>query len=1598
MQRINDERDYHAGRGDGIRGNPLLEDDDDILGDILNQPDEVNLDEGGGEVNLNEIGGVVPVQKQPGRAPRKPVVGEQAQKLLSDLRKYLEDTPAPKKKPAPAPVQQQQQQEGGEAPVDEFFDVNEEFENNLSDEEAMKQLTEFLKMGNPLGKSPSTALLKNLAKSNIAQQLKAQGRSNLIEQALVSHLGGEFNKPAPQQELMYGEGDGPPALDAAGVEHKKRLERIGNKYQNIESAYEEIPGEPGKPSTFKAKSDPRNIKLNSDEMARLLYEKEMDERKMIEERGEDAPTVLSNFYDSASKIHYDPTSDLEKTGFLGNLVHAGTSLITGLLTGTGKMIFGAGSMGYRFMKAMGLAITPFAISGGIGMTILNDIPGVHSILMTHIFSNAVLVPLMETIMGKSHGQMMADEKESTKKIAQLGKKLTEVLRSKQKTAASKRATELAALEKKKRRYEKAILRSGRVRDRTLAYYGANSAYTKKRENARNRAAQDEISFEEYLKDTEEEIEALNNKPIFEKGDDMDVYVPGYTSDLSKYTKSLMNAQNGIWWVDRIKEAPEFMKNMAILGSLADVHYDPERFGTMNNVEGERRWIYEKEVYAKNNFNNWYDWWLNVQEKTQQVAGFSIPEDQSPAPETVANFMKSGIYKQTVEELFPDEYVQTEVGMADFARRLDGTSEQTILKVTQREIARKASSILEIGGALVAGTLGYISAHVEHTGKSAVYSASYAARMYNNFLQRDQTDEEAKTDKALKGLIGALSGLAKQLSYESKVPGNNAETLSIKTNARLSEDELRILGEIADEYNGNSIIDMLQKNMYEMTPIVKDRGGVPFGEMTEYEITKMRERAIDKNREMVEEIVERNKKTFHRLFSGMLSNALLSTGRQILLFLKTYDRIYSTGSKALVAATGGKPVTSYDLDPRYTFQSNPLSSVFAGFAGGVAESFYNFLGSYLGFSDTQGARVDDTINPFSANAYRDLIQIAMKSNVAQQEPLNTIPVPYPDIKRIIGESRKSDEVVGTVVNAINALFTEVNGIITLNEDRSNSVSFANHVYQNTRYMYNRVTGNLDPSETGLPADEYGIRTGVHNVVEGFDRGRDYFNEMTQKTQNQTNYFADWGSQLLNEAGSLYNRTNTLIDETTKAVQNINVVGDTVRQVNDIVKHNPDVFKPGLLYPDFGPQLPTPEPAPGLPTIMPSQTPTPSATPLPPTPKPKMVYGNETIREIGPLNKNESYFNMDYNKMISGIFSSSGTPGPMGTPMGSPSPTMKPPSMYTTPTPSATPQGMTPTPTPPAPLSIPQQGPSQVSIPGLKPGEKINDGTIWAFTILQGMQNAAQTFSAVKQEVEGIGQTAKNIVNVVDEGIDATNANIKETASNLVTEGVGGIRNVTTEAIGGFKNATTDAINQGMGGIKNVTSDAITQGMGGLKNATSDAITQGVEGLKNVTSEAINQGKQQLSSFDWTFGASDYIKNTADSIGESLKTVTNPIASLWDDDDMSIIDEMTKPVGFNFDEKKQIEYADNFLNWFYKQDYTKREMIYKDMEEGNDKYKEDFEIVLDTYGDYREYGMRNALVALYEKTREIEKRQTLKEGRTGFGHEKKKLTRDFGKHNK
>ncbi len=237
-------------------------------------------------------------------------------------------------------------------------------------------------------------------------------------------------------------------------------------------------------------------------------------------------------------------------------------------------------------------VAPLVMTTGLWMTAIS-LPfvneGVRSMLFTHIFSNQVLVPLVEWFSGETYSQMI-DQSEKYKKASyDLDTKIVDSLMTNRKRWELEKKKKLQAARERREKYTRGLERASRTFKFTVERYNqkAPTDKIKKIQAAESRMVSEEIQYAQLLEEADIEIERLENEKY--EAPEKDDLIPGYSSLIKQYQGQVNSRSIPLKLLNHISSIPQYIQWMTIASSVHHILSDPWKFGKYKDSTGEEKW-------------------------------------------------------------------------------------------------------------------------------------------------------------------------------------------------------------------------------------------------------------------------------------------------------------------------------------------------------------------------------------------------------------------------------------------------------------------------------------------------------------------------------------------------------------------------------------------------------------------------------------------------------------------------------------------------------------------------------------------------------------------------------------------------------------------------------------------------------------------------------------------------------------------------------------------------------------------------------------------------------------------------------------------------
>ena len=273
-------------------------------------------------------------------------------------------------------------------------------------------------------------------------------------------------------------------------------------------------------------------------------------------------------------------------------------------------------------------VAPLVMTTGLWMTAVS-LPfvneGVRSMLFTHLFSNQVLVPLVEWFSGETYSQMI-DQSEKYKKASfDLDTKIADSLLTNKKRWELDRKKKLQAARERRDKYSRGLERASRTFKYTVDRYHqkAPTDKIKKIQAAESRMVSEEIQYSQLLEETDLEIERLENEKY--EAPEKDDLIPGYSSLIKEYQREVNSRSTSLKLLNHISSIPQYIQWMTIGSSVYNILSDPWKYGKYKDSTGKENWKFPGPIAQLESAYEGMDDALGVNQTTENAL-YEVYED------------------------------------------------------------------------------------------------------------------------------------------------------------------------------------------------------------------------------------------------------------------------------------------------------------------------------------------------------------------------------------------------------------------------------------------------------------------------------------------------------------------------------------------------------------------------------------------------------------------------------------------------------------------------------------------------------------------------------------------------------------------------------------------------------------------------------------------------------------------------------------------------------------------------------------------------------------------------------------------------------------
>jgi hypothetical protein len=376
-------------------------------------------------------------------------------------------------------------------------------------------------------------------------------------------------------------------------------------------------------------------------IARELQDmRDSEAKKAIKHKGDHVSLV--NLDQAAASAGYFELHGNPVTSVFSAIFNFGLNMVGWVLKST---IGGVPNTIWQATKA-GIGVAFVAATFGANMELLMS-PGIRSIVLTNLFSNQVLFPLFEMILGESYTQMSDKNQRIKKAVFDLDDQMVQRREAKRRHFVSQKKRKREGLTKKREKYVSIKERSKRVRDESVVKFSLSGGIdsVKKVQAAENRFISEEIQYQALIDDIDKEIAALDAE-TFDEYDREDI-IPGYDKQMDAYRKELDNTGWKIKTLDHLRSIPTYVNWATMAYTVGSLMYNPESEGTYVDSSGRRIYKFQKQVHQKEMGYEKMDDYLGInQTPSDPSAGIpeeltqKIPEELPGVPPTAMTFKVS----------------------------------------------------------------------------------------------------------------------------------------------------------------------------------------------------------------------------------------------------------------------------------------------------------------------------------------------------------------------------------------------------------------------------------------------------------------------------------------------------------------------------------------------------------------------------------------------------------------------------------------------------------------------------------------------------------------------------------------------------------------------------------------------------------------------------------------------------------------------------------------------------------------------------------------------------------------------------------------------
>lgn len=262
-----------------------------------------------------------------------------------------------------------------------------------------------------------------------------------------------------------------------------------------------------------------------------------------------------------------------------------------------------------------LAAVPFTMLGGMIAWGIHshvfEIPGVQSILLTHLLSDGLLVPIVEKVFGTSYMELLKSQHKTQKTKFKLDDRYLQRSKLLERQFYEKRQREASAVADKLTRTKQNRNYSQRVYQETTRRLrsAGGPGQIAKLQQADYRFIQEQVQLEEKEKDLARELEMIRQRKF---GDESTgEFLQEYDVESKNLMKQLGNMDMKLKIIKFVRNIPTAVNIGALAWGFIKANYKPRELGTYYDATGREVPKFQKSVFQLDNAEAAMDDYLGI---------------------------------------------------------------------------------------------------------------------------------------------------------------------------------------------------------------------------------------------------------------------------------------------------------------------------------------------------------------------------------------------------------------------------------------------------------------------------------------------------------------------------------------------------------------------------------------------------------------------------------------------------------------------------------------------------------------------------------------------------------------------------------------------------------------------------------------------------------------------------------------------------------------------------------------------------------------------------------------------------------------------------